>query len=93
MLYSAPPDKAAIISSFWACNQGEELETFSMAVVPAGDTRGTHHNRYTLEPVRANRTFVATCGITLDEGSAIYVYTPGTFSFAIDGTELDQESP
>lgn len=93
LLYMAPPDKGCIVSSLWVCPLGDQDGNFSLSVVPAGDTRADRHLRYKEELLRASRSHAVTTGITLDEGSAIYVLSNVQASFALDGCELDQESP
>ncbi len=91
-LFITPPDKQVTISSLSICNRSTEDTRFRIAIIPDSATLADQHYLYYNELVRGNRTFIATIGITLQEGAAIWVYSGnGQLTAQAFGVEVDAD--
>lgn len=88
LLYKAPSNGSAVISTFVACNTGTAA-TFRMACAQAGYSSVFLGNYiYYDESLAANETLMATAGITLGPGEKIYAMaSTTTVSFTLFGVE------
>jgi hypothetical protein len=90
-VYTVPAATECVISSIVVCNTSDTgaADSFSIAVIPSGDTLATKNLVYVLIPINGNNTFVATVGITLGAGDYVQVFsTSGESSFSLFGMEI-----
>lgn len=90
ILYSPPPGKQCVLSTIQVCNQDKVSGTFKVALVLSGESLATTGKQYHYynEPIRGERSFAVTTGITLSEGDAIYIQSSnGAMSFNLSGWE------
>ena len=88
-LYVVPAARSATVSSITICNQSSMDATFRVSIAVTGAADEAKQYVYYDEVVRANKTFIATVGITLAALTVVRVYTSGSnVSFNIFGVEV-----
>jgi len=79
----------AVVSSIIVCNRGTTVTTFRVSVSVAGAATTTKDYIYYNVPIAGNDTFIATVGITLDNGDVLRIYSANNnLSFQAFGTEI-----
>jgi hypothetical protein len=87
-LYTVPASTNTVVSSIVVCNRDMSNSTFRLAVRPAGASLEVKHYQYYETDILHEDTFIATIGMTLEEGDVISVYvTNPVVSFTAYGQE------
>lgn len=77
-----------IISTIIYCNVSGSVDSYSIRVVPSGETAAAKHNIFHERYVYGEVTEIITPGITMNSGDFINVYTDsGNGSFSVFGVE------
>lgn len=87
-LYTVPANTSSVACSLIVCNQGASMARFRVSHAVAGAVDARAQYLYYDEIVPANKSFVATLGITLAAGDELRVHTDGEMSFNAYGSEL-----
>lgn len=90
LLYAAPANGSAVISTFVACNITGAAVTFNLSATQATATAPASANYlYKSSPLSANVTLMATAGITLGPGEKLYARSAsgGDVAFTVFGSE------
>ncbi len=88
-LYTVPASTQTVVSSVYVCNRGSVIDTFRIAIRPAGAALNVKHYIYFDVPIPVGDTFAATVGFTLDTTDVVTVWAGTTdLSFSIYGTEI-----
>ena len=87
-LYTVPAATSTVVSSIVVCNQNITMQTFRVAVRPAGASLAGLHYLFFDVTVPPLDTFVATIGVTLAATDVVTVRANGTgLSFSLFGEE------
>lgn len=90
LLYAAPANGSAVISTFVACNISGSNDDFDLAATQAGATAPASANYlYKDSALATTETLMATAGITLGSGEKLYARsgTAGQIAFTVFGVE------
>lgn len=90
LLYAAPANGSAVISTFVACNVSASADTFDLAATQASVTAPASANYlYKGSALAIAETLMATAGMTLGPGEKLYAKsgTAGRISFTVFGVE------
>lgn len=88
-LYTVPGATAAVVSSIAVCNRDAADATFRVSIAVAGAPDAVAQYLYFDTVVPANRTFVATIGVTLGAADVVRGYSSsGLLSFSAFGQEI-----
>lgn len=86
--YTVPAATSATISSITICNQSTAT-TFRVSIAVAGSANNVKQYIYYDTDLAANRTYIATIGITLAATDVVRVYAGSTnLSFNLFGVEV-----
>lgn len=86
--YTVRDGSKATCSTFTVCNQSNQNGTFRISVARQGQTDTSAQYLYFDHPIRKNRTFAATIGMTLLESDVVRCYSSnGQMSFNLFGAE------
>lgn len=87
--YTVPGATSTIVSSITVCNRSATATTFRLSIAVAGAANDNKQYIYYDEPIKGNRTFKITGGLTLTATDVVRVYaTLATLSFSVFGTEV-----
>jgi hypothetical protein len=88
-LYTVPGATATVVSSIVVCNRDSADATFRVSVAVAGAADAVAQYLYFDAAVPANRTFIATIGVTLGAADVVRGYSSsGLLSFQVFGQEI-----
>ena len=90
LLYAAPANGSAVISTFVACNIKGSATAFDMAVTQASATSvGSANYLYKTSALATNTTLMSTVGMTLGPGEKMYAKstTSSDVAFTVFGVE------
>lgn len=91
VLYTVPASSQAIGSTLTVCNLDTSgvVATFSIAVVPSGQTLANKHYTHYTQAVDARKSVRLTLGWTLATGDKVYVIaSTANVAFNLFGSEL-----
>ena len=87
-LYTVPAATSTVASSIVVCNQNITIQSFRVAVRPAGAAIASQHYLLYDVSIPANDTFIATIGVTLAATDVVTVRADATgLSFSLFGEE------
>ena len=87
-LYTTPAATSTVASSIVVCNQNSTIQSFRVAVRPAGASLASQHYLFYDVSVPPRDTFVATIGVTLAATDVVTVRADATgMSFSLFGEE------
>ena len=88
-LYTVPASTSAVISTINICNQSSSIDTFRIAIRPAGETLAAKHYIAYNTAIPALDSISLTIGITLATTDVVTVYAgTSTLSFNLFGSEI-----
>lgn len=88
-LYTAPASTQAVVSTIFACNRGDDISTFRIAVRPDGVAIANQHYLFYDVYLEGKATITVTTGITLGDTDVITVWAnSASVSFSAFGSEI-----
>lgn len=88
--YTVPNGKQTTASTLTVCNRSSLAGTFRVSVARFGAADSVEQYLYSDQPLRGNRTFAATIGMTLAATDVVRCYSSnGLMSFNLFGAEAD----
>lgn len=88
-LYTVPSATSAVVSTINVCNRAASVDTFRIAVRPAGALLATSHYLAYDTPIPANDSISVTIGVSLATTDVITVYAgTANLTFAAFGAEI-----
>jgi hypothetical protein len=88
-LYTVPASTQAVVSSIVVCNRDSSINTFRIAVRPAGETLANLHYISFDTDVPARDTISLSLGLSLGNTDVITVNTmSGNVSYSVFGAEI-----
>lgn len=88
-LYTVPSATSAVVSTINVCNRAAAIDTFRIAVRPAGASLATSHYLAFDTPLPANDSISITIGVSLATTDIITVYAgTANLTFVAFGAEI-----
>ena len=88
-LYTVPASTSAVVSTLNVCNRAAAIDTFRIAIRPAGAALANSHYIAYDTPIPANDSINITTGISLAATDVITVYgTTANLTFTAFGAEI-----
>lgn len=87
--YAVPALTSTVVSSIVVCNQGLSSAKFRVSAAAGAAVDSANQYLYYDEVIPANKTFIATVGITLATTDLLRIYTDSaSLSFSFFGSEI-----
>lgn len=87
--YTVPGNNSAVVSSVVICNQSSNSASFSLVVLPSGESIGSQHFINFKTPIPGNDSITVTIGLTMSANDSISAnISSSNVSVGVFGSEI-----